>query len=247
MSINVGQVYDRLQNAINKDKSGRVYQVSQLNNDLQFVLYSYLKTKYGLPENPQAPQYYEIVQKITDDLSILRVWLGGEKPMVALDASGKFPKPKDYWHPSRMSFVTYIRDREVYKRIDITTDDEFGSRLASPLMKPTRKNPIACIYTNYIQVYPKDLQYIHFVYLRKPATPFYDYDIINDEPVFLPAGERHVNSSVMPQGSLSRTVDIELPDDCMEDIVSIMLADFGLRTREQFPYEVGNQRKITGQ
>jgi hypothetical protein len=246
--IDVGQVYDRLNNLINKDKSGKVYQPEQLNNDLQFVLYTYLKVKYGLPEQPNAPQAYEVVQKIVDDIAQLKVWMGGEKPMIMLDGKGRFDKPEDYWHPSRMTYIkNYVDNIPVFRRIDVVSDDEFGSRLASPLMLPTYSNPVACIYNTYVQVYPIDIKYIHFVYLRKPNRPFYDYDIINDQPVFLPVGERHVNNSVQPQGSLSRTVNLEVPDDCMDDIVSLLGADYGIRLKDQFVYQTVENRKTQGQ
>jgi hypothetical protein len=246
--MNIGNVYDRLNNLINKDKSGRIYQPDQLNNDLPFVQYTYIKVKYGLPENPSAPQHYETVQKIVDDLAMLKVWMGGEKPMVQLDIKGRFDKPEDYWHPSRMSYVSsYVNGVPNFRRVDIVSDDEFGSRLASSLMMPSYKNPVACIYNKYIQLYPADIKYIHFVYLRKPKVPFYDYDIINDEPVFLPSGQLHVNNSVLPQGTPSRTVDLELPDDCLEDIVSLLGADYGIRLREDFVYQTVENRKMQGQ
>lgn len=252
MAINLGTLYQRLFNEVNKDQSGNTYTPTQLNNDLQYVQYKYLKLKYGLPEQPNAPQYYEVTQKIADDIVELKVWMGGpDTPLMRIDSKGRAEKPSDYWHPASM-FFSYIdksgcgESEESYRSVDIVTEDQRPMRLISPLMKPTEKNPIACIYNDFIQFYPLKDRFINFTYLRRPETPFFDYDIINDEVVFLPVGGLHSNDSVAPIGSLSRTVELSLPDDTYEDIVTIMLSEYGLAIRDQLPLQVAEQRKVSG-
>ena len=252
MAINLGTLYQRLFNVINKDQAGNTFTPEQLNNDLQYIQYKYLKLKYGLPEQPNAPQAFEVVQKITDDIKALKSWMGGpDLPLLRIDDKGRSQLPSDYWHPARLSYVqTYVNKcgESVTKTrvIDLVTEDERGMIMATPLIEPTLKHPIATLYDKFIQFEPLRDVYVEFVYLRKPRTPFFDYDIIQDEVVFLPSGSTHVNNSIAPQGTLSRTVELDLPDDTYEDIVNVMLADYGLAIRDQFPFQVGETRKTTG-
>lgn len=252
MAINLGTLYQRLFNEVNKDQSGNTYTPAQLNNDLQYVQYKYLKLKYGLPEQPNGPQYYEVTQKIADDIVELKVWLGGpDKPLLRIDKNGRAVKPSDYWHPASIFYTRIVKDKcgestEQYSSIDLVTEDQRPMRLLSPLMKPTAKNPIACVYDKFIQFYPLKNVFINFTYLRKPETPFFDFDIINDEVVFLPVGSVHSNGSVAPVGSPSRTVELSLPDDTYEDIVTIMLSEYGLAIRDQLPLQIAEQRKVSG-
>lgn len=252
MAINLGTLYQRLFNVINKDQAGNTFTPTQLNNDLQYIQYKYLKLKYGLPEQPNAPQSFEVVQKITDDIKALKAWMGGpDLPLVRIDNKGRAPIPTDYWHPASMSYTQNVVKKcgdvvDKVRVIDIVQEDQRTMRRVTPLMEPTLKHPICTFYKGFMQFDPLRDMFVEFVYLRKPLTPFFDYDIINDEVVFLPSGATHVNSSVAPQGSLSRTVELELPDDTYEDIVNVMLADYGLAIRDQFPFQVGETRKTTG-
>lgn len=250
--INLGTLFNRLQNLVNKDDWGRVYTINQLNNDLPFIYSKFLKKRYGLPEDANPVMAYEIIQKITDDLLMLKKWMGDEStPLLVINSKGKATLPSDYWHPASLYYTLMENNcngetAERIVRIPFVTEDHRVSLLSSSLMKPTRKNPIATFYNGFIQIEPKDIGAANFVYLINPPSPFYDYDIINDEEVFLPAGEVHINNSVMPQGSPSRTVEFLLPDDCYEDIVDILLADYGLRIHNQLDLQVGEQRKNTG-
>lgn len=250
--INLGTLYDRLFVLSNKDQSGNTFTPTQMNTSLPYVLYKYLKVKYGLPEQPGSPQAFEIVQKITDDIKELKVWMGGpDKPMLQLNSKGRVSFPEDYWHPASLFYVQSKKNScgdfvNKERRIQIVTEDERVTRLSDSLTKPTMTNPICCLYSNYIQFYPVELRFVHFTYLRKPEDPYFDYDIVNDEVVFLPAGATHVNSSVLPAGTLSRTVELPLPDDAYEDIVNIMLADLGLSIRDAWAYQAGEVRKQRG-
>lgn len=245
MAINLGTLYNRLFNLVNKDQSGQSYTPDQMNNDLQYVQYKYLKLKYGLPEQPMSAQAYEVSQKITDDVKELKVWMGGpDNAVMNVDSKGRAPIPSDYWHVISCFYYRPKQNCETQEfnaeSVDMVTEDQRVMRLSCPLTKPTFKNPIACLYSNYVQFYPTGIQQVHFTYLRRPATPVFDYDIINDEPVYVPPGQ------LKADGTRSRSVELELPEDTYEDIVNIMLADQGLRTKDQWPYQAGEQRKTTG-
>lgn len=253
MAINLGTLYDRLFNLVNKDQSGNTFTPTQMNNDLQYVLYKYLKVKYGLPEQPGSPQAFEIAQKITDDIKELKVWMGGPNaPMLGVNSKGRASFPSDYWHPASFFYVQSKKnscDEIVTKnrRITPVTEDERVTRLSDALTAPTVVHPICCLYSDFIQFYPVGIPFVHFTYLRKPETPYFDYDIVDDEVIFLPAGSVHTNNSVEATGSPSLTVELPLPDDAYEDVVNIMLADYGLEIRDPWVYQSGERRKVTGQ
>lgn len=251
--INLGSLFQRLFDLVNKDQSGGTYTPTQMNTNLPYVLYKYLKVKYGLPEQPGAPQAFEIVQKITDDIKELKEWMGGPNtPMLGVNGKGRASFPSDYWHPASMFYIQSKKDScdkivNKTRRIEIVTEDERVFRLSDPLTGPTMKNPICCLYSDFMQFYPIGIPFVHFTYLRKPETPFFDYDIdADDAVVFLPVGTVHQNNSVMPAGTPSRTVELPLPDDAYEDVVNILLADYGLTIRDAWPYQAGERRKVVG-
>lgn len=253
-NLNLGNLYKRVDNLVNKDQSGNTYTPDQFNNDLPFVFYNFMKRKYGLPENPNDPQYFEVSQQISDDFIYLKVWMGDNgTPLLNVDASGKAILPEDYWRAVGLYYEDVLVNscdngtkKSKLRLVDTVTQDQRLSRITSPILKPTRKNPIACFFDGYIQIEPKGLNYISFVYLKKPAKAFFDYDIINDEIVFLPQGQRHVNNSVAPQGSLSRTVELQIPEDRLDDVASIMVMETGLRNRDEFAYQAGSKKEQEG-
>lgn len=252
MAKNIGSVYDRVNILVNKNQSGRVFTPDQFNVDIQYVLQTYLNTTYGLKEQPDSPQYFERTQKISDDFPFLTVYLGDPTtPLLPIDNNGRAVRPSNYWHLVGAIYKDVVSGgcsatTPQYRKVSFVNKEQFLSRQTSSIMMPTYKNPIGMVYDNYFMLKPNDLGYVSMIYLRYPLTPFYDYDIINDQEVFLPAGQVHVNSSVLPAGTPSRTQDFELPFDCWDGVISILLKEYGIREREDFLYQTGQQRQETG-
>jgi len=73
-----------------------------------------------------------------------------------------------------------------------------------------------------------------------------DFDIVNDGLVFLPAGEVHVNSSVAPVGSASRTVELDWETQTHTDIINLLVGYASKKLRSAFLYQETERRKSTG-
>ena len=248
--MNIGNLYDELFSLVNQHQSGKNYKPDRFNLDIPFVFNTYLKAKYGLDEVERPNMYFEKSQKITDDLSGLKIELGENGLPLMQFVDGKANKPVDYWHYVSGRYEDRItkgcQQTPKWRPLIPVTSEERDAMLTSVIQKPTHRNPVISIYSDYLAINPIDIQFVRVTYLRKPKTPFYDYDIINDQEVFLPAGQTHVNNSVQPQGSLSRTQDLEVPDDNYDDVVFMLLERAGIRLNESSFYQAGQVRKKQG-
>jgi hypothetical protein len=106
----------------------------------------------------------------------------------------------------------------ITKETDITeiTDAEVGNILTSSINEPTMRYPYCSYYSDYVQVYPKDLAKVTFTYLREPAEPKWAYTVVNGRPVY----------------DASNSVDVEAPEDAMNEIAFIALGYLGIHIRE---------------
>jgi hypothetical protein len=215
--MNINEVYKFAQLCVNKNQSGFLTP-----NDFNLNLpraYSEWITKTYENSKPNDTTGYEDNQKTTDDLSFLKV----PEKVVSLDSTGSFSKPDDYLHMNYMSFnKAYLEDGVTQvdvKGIDIVRDNELPKFLGSHIYKKSlsRRNYImATIGADNIRIYPNDIQRVNFSYLRKPVDPFWAFILERGRPVYDP-----VNS-----------IDLEAPDEAVNEIVMMTLSYAGINLRE---------------
>jgi len=128
----------------------------------------------------------------------------------------------EYLHLSsvRYNFVYNNKAGEITSRNPEVTemrDSEVGAILGSDLVYPTKENPKLTKYKNYIQVYPRDLRRVDMTYLRMPVTPVWGYTLVNNRPVY----------------DASTSVDFEISEDNLNELVLNSLSYFGMNMREQ--------------
>jgi hypothetical protein len=260
--MNLGQILDYANYKLNKDYAGNTLTPDNYNLILPVINVEYLKWKYGLPEQfrvgqPFAPQQWEVAQKITDDLYMFKKMLGGNSgnPALQVDTYGVAAIPSDYLHVSSIRYDEYTNTScndttasySIKTRVVETIPDaELGGRLSNSNRYPSKKYPVCTQYPNYFQFYPNDLQYVIFTYIRMPSTPYYDYDIVNDAPVYLPPGSVHTNNSVEPSGSPSLSVELEWPLDTHPDIAELLVNIAAGSLRDTAAYQISTKRKEGG-
>ena len=93
--------------------------------------------------------------------------------------------------------------------------------MMNPLKNPKEVPPYMVIESGQMRIVP-NVGTISLTYIRYPVEIYYDYDVINGEPVFLPVGQTHVNDSVQPQGSPSLTVNTEWGTDVLPTIANMI-------------------------
>jgi hypothetical protein len=96
-------------------------------------------------------------------------------------------------------------------------NSEVGKILGSDLTYPVKENPKAEVFSDHIQFYPKDLSRVTVTYLRMPVTPVWGYTTVNKRPVY----------------DASTSVDFEISEDNLNELVFNSLSYFGINMREQ--------------
>lgn len=215
--MNIDKVYRFAQYCSNKSQSGYL-SPKDFNLSLPRAFSEWITKTYE-NSKPNDTTGYEDNTKTTDDLSFLKV----PQYVVNLDSRGAFKKPADYLHMNYMSFnKAYLEDgvTEVdVKGVDIVRDNELPKFLGSHIYKKSlkRRNYImATIGDEEIRLYPNDIQRVNFSYLRKPIDPVWAFTLVSGRPVY-----DEVNS-----------VDLECPDEAVNEIVMMALSYLGINLRE---------------
>lgn len=210
-----------------KEQSGKTFTPLQYNVVLPVINLQLFKNKYA---------EFETAQKFTDALMPFKVWMGeaGTSPLI-LDANGYAEIPSDYKHYSSLSFKKVTNQANCSPKIDIRTiavlnDQEFDYYRQSTLKRPNFKYPVCNFQNGYIRFLPINLQYVDFVYLRTPATPYYAYTIdpVTDEYVY--------NDSASTQ--------LEWRDEEQLEVINLLLETIGINLREEQLQVYANNRKI---
>lgn len=258
--MNLGDIYSAVLVRLGKDLQGNTLSPVNLNTILPLVNIAFFKIRYGLPEeyqpgHPFPRMEWEITQKIKDDLRNSTVMMGenGSSGPLVIDSNGVAIIPDNYIHHSSIWWNEYKKlscgkTERRPRPVEVLSDNEWPSRLGDPNVKkrPSKKYPV-CKYENgYIQFEPRDLGSVDFKYLSFPASPYFDYDIINSEPVYLPPGQTHINSSVSPAGSLSISVEFIWPQDCVVELTNMIYLVASEGIQAIFNYQSGIATKASG-
>lgn len=248
--MNLGQIFELVNFIANKDQTSDTITADQFSDIiLPAVNIMFFKKKYGLPEDyqvgqPFPRQAWELTQKMSDDLRKFKV----KQPAWAINNTGAAVIPSDYVHRSSITktYIPYPGAAPKIVVVEELTDSEAAARRSNSVVMPTLENPICVFQSSYIQFYPENLQSVEFTYLRLPKTPFFDYNIANDEYVFLPQGQFH-NGSNLPAGTPSRTVELEWPEETHIDYVNRILSYVGINLREEQLINFAAQAKSSGE
>lgn len=232
---------------IKKSQSGGNPKPSEFNLAVERAYMEFIMRRYGnqaeyQPGRPIPRVAWQQSQKISDDLRFLltrrnlSVPTSGELPIpdgTGTDLDGK--KVPEYLHHSslRFNFARQVGDEIESQEvpIDIVTDAELGDALSSSIVNPTARFPLAAYYDTFIQVEPKNLQKVIFTYLRLPVVPVWAFTLDgNGRPVYDP----------------SNSIDIEAPEQVINEIAFNTLSFMGLSIREQFVYQASEQYVARG-
>ena len=224
--MNIYEIYQGVLFYLNKDQFGRHFPVSKFNSMIPVVEIDLFKQRYGLPQEyqpgmPIPKMSYEISQKISDDVSPMKVWMGspnGPSPLT-VNSNGIATIPENYVHFSS------ARTMEGYP-IEMLPDAKFNDRIMNPNRVPSARYPIMSMYSGYIQVVPKDLVMINFIYLRLPvhARLAVTVDPQTDVETYDP-----VNS-----------LDTELPEDMHTEYIRRMCMNLAVNIRSEIGIQYGN-------
>ena len=239
--MNLQEIFDFINYTANKEQTGATCTPFQFQSFISAANIDYYNLKLGLPQEYKPGmtlprQAWETTQRITDDLRAFKVILGGETTAAQpVDANGQMVIPSDYWAMSTIRYkkaeVDGCTTNLFWRPVEVLKDADFNDRLSSVLKAPDYDYPICCFYNTYIQIYPKNLGYVTFTYLRRPVTPVYGYTIVNDVPVY----------------DAATSTQFEFPENDHLDICRIILGYMGINIREQQLLQYAELMKTKGE
>jgi len=234
--ISVNELYSFVSYVSNKTQASGNISPSKFNLVLKRAYTEWVTEKYNDPNKQQqgdSSRYgYQLNQKVTDDLKHLIV----PPKTYQVGADGRMAYPADYLHISscRYRFKKQLNgcDEIITKEVDVRAmkDSEIGHILTSQIVHPTKRYPYLAFYDTYMQFFPKDLGAVVFTYLRKPETPIWAFITVSGRPVYDPAN----------------SVNVDAPDEAMNEIAFRMLSFLGINVREQMLIQYSEQKKALG-
>jgi hypothetical protein len=182
---------------------------------------------------------FEATGELSDDLFPFTIVMGDNTELpLTVSTYGYADKPSDYWYRTRFGYNRYVTVDGVstrqYRGGEFVSQAVFDYRMSTELMAPDLDEPIAVIQNDKILFRPQGMAKIVFGYIRRPSDVYFDYDIVNDEVVYLPPGDTHVNSSVEPIGSESLSVEFEWPESAHNALAERMLKYYAIMYRGDF-------------
>jgi len=236
-AYSVDDIYQLVNFICNKKQSGAVGP-DAYNNLLKMINLEMFKVHAGLPEefqyNGAVPRRaWQSSTKITDILFPFH-----KVRFIAKAANEHFPIPDDYAAFSSMMRVevadTNCNDtviKKTWRRIEFVTEAERADRLPSLLKPPTMRHPIGAYYGLGILVNPEEIMRIRLAYLRYPATPFRNYDNVNDEDKYVALG----------------SVQLEWPAIAQNDFIIRICRYIGINIREEELVRLVMERQNRGE
>ena len=231
--LNLGDIYNRVLELLGKDQFGGYVTPLNFNGLLPWI------NVYKLN---QLIDVFEEKQQISRDLfPFIKTAGSPDTPPIQLDSYGYGEYPEDYYYTARGAYSQYLNNcggyTENVRMVEFLNQQDFAYRISTALMAPNLEQPIAVDENDKFLVRPLGVASIAFTYVRKPETPVFDYDIVNGKIVYLPPGETHVNSSVLPVGTLSESVEFEFPEAVYEDLVNLIVEQYAIKIRSEFNYQ----------
>lgn len=231
--MDINKVYDFLKYLADKDQSGNITPKEfNLSIDRAFSEWT-MKSYNNLKDVNQVKTGWQKNQKVTDDLKFLLV----RKEFSSIGTDGKLTLPSDYLHLSSLVYNYKIEEDGstvvTPSKVDIVDDNEIASFLGSSIYAKrikSKKYVIAAFYKDHIQIYPKNIGVVDFTYLRQPVSPYWAFTLEKGRPVY-----DSVNS-----------VDLEAPDEVVNEIVMMCASYLGINLREPQLIQYAEQMKQQG-
>lgn len=222
-----GQIFNLLNIIIRKEKEGDTISPFDFSELLQMC---------SLEKGNADYSYFEQNQIITDSLRTLK----DNVPIGLVGGVGDFISlTTDYWHVTGITHSGGI--------IELLTDLQYDEYEYSDLLQPTIDFAVAKILGDDINVLPISIPTVNFGYLKKPATPFYDYYInTNDEYIYMPVGSDHtlLAGEEYRDGTTSGivnsiSVEMSYPDNERVQVFYLMLEKIGIVLNKQDAIQYG--------
>lgn len=247
--MNLKTIFDAVAKLMGKDHTGGYFAPDEITTCAIYVnkqLFSKKRKEYES-------------DRTSDDTRIITKTMGDSiNPPLLLNSSGVGDLPTDYEVLSTVRWCKVTAKENIdcddpktwvnkeWKMVEVVTDDQLSDRLGNKLKGPTLDNPICTIQNNKLHVWPEDVPYVQFTYLRTPVDPKYDFIIGTDDTYsYLPPGSTHDGTNPdYASGVASTSVEFEWPESCFDEIVALCLQYFGVAVTDGMAVQVGTQKAV---
>lgn len=252
--MNVNELYNYIIDSARKRQIGNI-KTSAINDRMREGSLFVFKSRYGIPQQyqagrPIANMSFELTRKIKDDLKNFTVY----NSQINL-YQGYFPYPSDYLHTVSVKIRSFtnsencgINGEKRWEAVDVIDHDKEVYRLTSKIIT----SPFLLQAEDGYVAGRTDAQVMLLTYLRWPKAPYWDYDIINGQMVYVPFGETITNNPIYNYETLSlprtsQSQDSEFPIDVDLEIAKFVLQAIGGETRDDKLYQESRAELAAGQ
>lgn len=153
------------------------------------------------------------------------------------------PYPSDYLYFVRSAYPDFksLTDRK-YRSMTWYEQSEWDYITGTDLLFPETTCPAITTQSDQILVCPA-VKTARFTYIRTPNDIVFDYDILAGNTIFyLPPGTTHTNSTVLPAGTPSQSVELEWPVGTHPEIVRRLVQYYGRNIGSQLDMSIDNKK-----
>ena len=242
----VYEVYNIIKDLTNKDERGMITpaQFNSFASVAQTKVFNSLFAEFQdnkrfAVRNVTAGRDKNRVKQLQEDLSVFSKSVTLSSPSNAL---GSFIKPDDL---ARIISLTtqgdWFLDQTTSNRIQVVYDEEkIDMILQSSLSVPTEESPVALVSSD-IQVFPTSIRKLKLRYYKQPEG----LTAAGAKTAALPKFGYTVDSNGVELIDVATTIDFELPDHYVADLVVEIAKMIGINMRQAdvYSYATGEQQK----
>lgn len=154
--------------------------------------------------------------------------------------------PEDFWYYARGSSVEYLQNCQqvtrAYRSVEWMDQARWDYVTSTELLFPDTANPAATIQNDKILVCPA-IPNMLFTYIRRFGNVVFDYDIVAGNTIlYLPPGTVHTNSSVLPVGTPSLSVELEWPESEHNELLRRAVQAYGRNIQNAADMSIENTK-----
>ena len=242
----VFEVYSTLKDLVNKDARGMITpsQFNSFAGVAQTKIFNELFREFQLNKKNSLRQVdggrdKNRVKQLQEDLSVFSKSATVSSSTINL---GTFEKPLDMARIISMStFGDWFLDQSTSEPIQLIYDEEkLDMVLRSVLSKPTENTPVALISRD-IEVFPTSIRKIKVRYYKTPEG----VDPLTGNPVpTLPKFGYTVSAAGQEVYDVTTSVDFEIPDHYVPELVLEISKMLGINLREQEVYAYAQNEEV---
>lgn len=243
--MNLGEIYQRFLFLLGKDMYGGIGTPTNFQDVLNEIVQPDLLNAYV--------RKFEETREIGLDLRPFIKTLGDpgnpELVLTPWSANSDFSYgdfPEDFWYFARANRSDFVNQCDgptrKYRSLTWVDQAEWDYITGSELYFPDLTNPAATTQNGKIMVCPA-LKSIRFTYIRRFKDIVFDYDILAGNTIsYLPPGTTHTNSSVLPAGTPSQSVELEWPESTHNEIIRRLVQAFGRNIQSPVDMTIENTK-----